>query len=302
MGFAFILPTYSFAEYEFSVDWFSPSRPLFEKHLLSLAEKGQPVRYLEIGILEGRSFLWVIDNIMTNPKSKAVGIDLFDSAKIEARFNKNLASSKYPDRAEIHKGDSQDVMRKLDIEQFDYIYVDGGHTAFEAINDLVQAFRLAKPNGLIVVDDYSLFEKELPVFLRPQIAVDSFLKSYRTKVEVVDIQRHKVETSKNEKPVPWGVVIKKLENPCDRVKVNFRAEGMVYNQCTRLSDSSYYLWTEQKVYAESKSIELSKNEIKRIEKYLKSLAQLDPLDAPVTPNFLKNIMARGLNLSDVQKQ
>ena len=302
IGFVLNLPFFSNAQYEFSVDWFSPSKPLFEKHLLGLADKGQPVRYLEIGILEGRSFLWVIDNIMTNPQSKAVGIDLFDSTNIEKRFRKNLANSKHPDRVEIYKGNSQEVMRKLEIEQFDYIYVDAGHTAYEALNDLVQAFRLAKPNGLIVVDDYSLFKEELPVFLRPQIAVDSFLKSYRTKVEVIDKQSIKVEDSKNKNAVPWGIVIKKLINPCDQVKVNFKTEGMVYNQCTRLTDNSYYLWTEQKIYFDSKSIELSKNEIKRTEKFLKSVGLLAPLEAPVFPDFLKKIMARGVQLPVTQNQ
>ena len=56
--------------YNFSTDWFSMNIPLWKKLLKEF--KGKPgVNYLEIGLFEGRSFFWMLENILTHPTSTA---------------------------------------------------------------------------------------------------------------------------------------------------------------------------------------------------------------------------------------
>ena len=54
-------------DYDSSEDWFSHNIPQFEPFLGHL--KGKPCRLLEIGTYEGRSALWLAENIATHPLS-----------------------------------------------------------------------------------------------------------------------------------------------------------------------------------------------------------------------------------------
>ncbi|MGZ6208476.1 MAG: hypothetical protein ACXWMS_13095, partial [Syntrophales bacterium] len=65
------------AKYTFTSDWFTHNIPSWTVILNDM--KGKPnLTYLEVGPYEGRSFLWVMDNILTHPSSKAIAIDTFD--------------------------------------------------------------------------------------------------------------------------------------------------------------------------------------------------------------------------------
>ena len=67
------------------------------------------------------------------------------------------------------------------------------------------SFQLLKTDGILIFDDYRWFEDRLPEELRPRIAVDSFITSYRNALEVV----HR----------GYQVFIKKRRNPCDRFPI-----------------------------------------------------------------------------------
>jgi len=62
--------------YKFSVDWFTHNVPQWQRTLGPL--KGKPkINYLEIGVCEGRSLIWVLENILTHPTAKATCVDIF---------------------------------------------------------------------------------------------------------------------------------------------------------------------------------------------------------------------------------
>ena len=67
-------------EYDFSLDntfsGFIIQIPTWGKVLGPL--KGKPdIHYLEIGVNQGRSAIWMLENILTHPTAKLTGIDLF---------------------------------------------------------------------------------------------------------------------------------------------------------------------------------------------------------------------------------
>jgi len=104
-------------DYEFTADWFWPSVRKWE---LLLAEfKGQPnLSYLEVGPFEGRSFYWVLDNILTHPSTRATAIDVFETGSsayylgdFEARFRKNARISGREKDITIIKGYSKEALR-----------------------------------------------------------------------------------------------------------------------------------------------------------------------------------------------
>jgi len=61
-------------DYTFSQDWFTYNIPIWEKALADYKDK-PGINYLEIGVFEGMSVLWMLENILTHPTAKVTGID-----------------------------------------------------------------------------------------------------------------------------------------------------------------------------------------------------------------------------------
>lgn len=150
------------ADYEFTMPWFRSHPGIWKKALADYIGKPN-VRYLEIGLFEGGSAFWMLENVLTHPTSKLVGIDPFeDTRSYEAkfattypeRFKQNLAKSGAKSRVELIQGFSQLEMRKMENDQFDIIYIDGAHEFEDALEDVILAWRLLKKGGILIIDDF----------------------------------------------------------------------------------------------------------------------------------------------------
>lgn len=165
--------------------------PIWEK--LLLPHLGDVRSYLEIGISEGLSMLWVLEHLLAGKEGAfADGVDPYWPARNfgshieEAKQRRvicaqNLAlwagmpRPEYPQipsmffRVEgVEGGGTRAVYPecRLHIEssesflvaaraaqQYDLIYVDGNHNASDALLDVVLCWRLLKVGGVMVVDD-----------------------------------------------------------------------------------------------------------------------------------------------------
>jgi predicted O-methyltransferase YrrM len=65
---------------------------------------------------------------------------------------KDFVDARYPGRHELIVGDSRETVPRHG-GGFDLVYVDGGHEYEIATADIANARGLAKPGGLVVVDD-----------------------------------------------------------------------------------------------------------------------------------------------------
>src|SRR5262249_23285982 len=136
--------------------------PVWDKALARY--KGKPgVNYLEVGIFEGQSLLWMIEHVLTHPTARATGIDPFadpfytrKSSTYKQTFYSNLKASGYEEKARIIEGYSQTELRKLPLESFDIIYIDGSHDAADVLEDGMLSWRLLKDGGVLIFDDYRL--------------------------------------------------------------------------------------------------------------------------------------------------
>lgn len=179
--------------YRFDSDWFSANTPKWEKHLGHLRSQ-RGLAYLEIGPYQGQSFFWVVDNFLKDPTSRATAIDIFAKGAsthygddYETVFRSNLALSGASERVTVIKGRSQVELRRLPLESFDLIYIDGSHATRDVLTDLVLSWDLLVQGGFLVLDDYLWrARKRWPENLRPQFAIDSFITAYAKEVEIVD--------------------------------------------------------------------------------------------------------------------
>ncbi len=148
---------------------------------------GRPgLRYLEVGVFEGSSFTWMLDNVLTAPDAQATAVDIFyaDAIPYEATFRANVARSPGAAKATILKGDSALVLRTLPLGAFDIIYIDGGHGQRPLFLDLANAWMLLAPNGMLILDDYGL-GPNLPDELRPKPIIDAFMSAVAFESDVM---------------------------------------------------------------------------------------------------------------------
>lgn len=190
--------------YVFYEGWHLTKMHDWENHLQHL--RGKPdVHGLEIGSYEGMSAIWALQNILTHPSSTITCIDIFDDKKIEDRFDRNVAATGTPEKIIKVKGPSEHMIRMLDINKFDYVYIDGCHLPKWALSDAVMSWETLKPGGLMIFDDYTHIDAR-PAHIRftrinfiddylwnkrgqyrdsPRPAIDAFLKIYAPYYEIV---------------------------------------------------------------------------------------------------------------------
>lgn len=148
---------------------------------------GRPnLRFLEIGCFEGRTTLWLIENILTDPSSVIEVVDTFAGnwefaeQQIEGdswgRFRRNLNDHLASGKVVVHWGRSADILPTLS-GPFDFIYVDGSHFAADVLTDAVLAWPLLKEDGLLCFDDYQ-WGRGAPEWQTPRPAILSFARCY----------------------------------------------------------------------------------------------------------------------------
>jgi predicted O-methyltransferase YrrM len=174
-------------------NWFTHyAEGYFARHLSGLA--GRPhLRFLQIGAFTGDASVWLLDNILTGEDSLLVDVDTwrgsgepehepFDWADVEAAYDRAVAN-----RALKHRGSSAAFFREATTALYDFIYVDGDHTAAGVLADAVHGFNHLVIGGLMAFDDYRWKpEPDAPPHLAPALAIDAFTTCYRDRLEIVE--------------------------------------------------------------------------------------------------------------------
>lgn len=139
---------------DFQENWFEHNIPHWQQWLGSFA--GKPgVRALEIGSFEGRSTLWLCQNILTAADSRIDCVDFFAPDPVYGDYHARFVENTADHRGKIREfaGPSFDMLRKVD-GPYDIVYVDGWHTAFGAMADGLMCWPLLKVGGVMIFDDY----------------------------------------------------------------------------------------------------------------------------------------------------
>lgn len=175
-------------DYSFTTDWFSSHMPVWKRVLAAYVGKPS-VEYLEVGLYEGMSALWMLDNVLTNETAHLTGIDPF-LGDYEQTFAENLEQSGSSQKATVIKGFSQLVLRKLTPNSYDIIYIDGSHATKDVLEDAVLSWRLLKQGGILIFDDYVWiglgFHCEFDAAGDyPKPAIDAFATCFSDEIEVI---------------------------------------------------------------------------------------------------------------------
>ena len=180
-------------KYIFTNDWFQHNIESWNVLLQEYVGK-ENLCFLEIGSYQGMSTAWLMEHVLTHPSSKMYCMDTFEGsvehspsqkADLFAIFKYNTAY--FGDRIKVLCGYSQKLMRDASsLPMFDFVYIDGDHSAASVLEDAVLSFAHLKKGGLLIFDDYAWtgMPREQD---RPKMAIDAFVAIYADKLTVVNV-------------------------------------------------------------------------------------------------------------------
>ena len=186
--------------YKFTQDWFSWAPPVWEQLIEHLPGKPGERNFLEIGSFEGRSMVWIAENMMQKDEILQC-IDTWDGGEehsngemdgAEERFdyNRSLALTGRNITIDKYKGTSTQhlahwlVENPKDHPTFAFIYIDGSHIAKDVLTDATMAWPLLVQGGIMVFDDY-LWGDARDILHRPKPAIDAFVNIFSEEIEMI---------------------------------------------------------------------------------------------------------------------
>ncbi len=187
--------------YKFTEHWTAYTEQVWPQILPEWLVARPPCNFLEIGSYEGRSAVWLVENLM-RANDVLYCVDTWeggeehagtDMAVVKHRFDSNirLAISKrefHPGQVVAQRGKSCDVLPgHIAVgRKFDFVYVDGSHRAVDVLSDAVMSWQLLAPGGILIFDDYLWGDAADPLS-RPKTAIDAFINIYGPQLRVVYI-------------------------------------------------------------------------------------------------------------------
>ena len=179
-------------------DWFSPNISVWQ-HVFADADR--PSTALEIGAFEGRSTVWIGENLLASG-GELVVVDHWnggeehesvDMTAVQARFEANITTllDRHPEiEVRILREPSVRALARLLSEDragsFDFIYVDASHEAPDVLSDATLAYALLRVGGLLAFDDYAWREFE-DANHNPKVAIDAFANVFWNRLTLVNI-------------------------------------------------------------------------------------------------------------------
>ena len=146
----------------------------------------RPKVFLEVGVFHGVTARNVCELLYTlhGKDFKYIGLDLFeenleskDEVIPNTKFSNPLKTiyfkfikrqdpyskkavedllKKYKNNFSLIKGNSNDILKKIDMSKIDFVFLDGGHDYSTVINDLNCCKEVIENNGTVLCDDYDL--------------------------------------------------------------------------------------------------------------------------------------------------
>ena len=175
-----------------------------------MGQRPKPKCFLEIGVFHGvtaRNVCELLHNIHKE-NFKYIGLDLFGESSENSnevipntKFNNPLKRiyfeyilrqdpysveavayllKKFKENTHLIKGNSNLLLKKIDMSKIDYVFLDGGH-AYETVkNDLYYSKSVLDNDGTILCDDYNL--SQAPGVKK---AIDEFVKNNNCKSKII---------------------------------------------------------------------------------------------------------------------
>jgi predicted O-methyltransferase YrrM len=160
---------------KFTADWFSNNIPNFEKCMAAAPERRN---FLEIGSYEGMSACWLLANGLEEGGYLTCIDPFFNDMRPVFESNTREAIRGNQVVSTMQMTSYQGLAQLIGMKQaYDFIYIDGNHTAYDTLSDACMSWGLLKQGGVMLFDDYEWNKYPEPQ-LNPKIGIDAFLNSF----------------------------------------------------------------------------------------------------------------------------
>ena len=186
--------------------------------LLDLINEKKPKNFLEVGVFCGVTSRNICEKLNEIHKGNFTftGIDLFGKNQtsnlkekkpqyiLNQKFSnpikniyynfilrENLNSKKsvesflgkFKNKINLIQGDSNEVLKSIDLSKIDFAFIDGGHSYETTYNDIEIIYKSMKNrNGMIVCDDY----QDASYIIEVKKAIDDFANENNLKFNVIE--------------------------------------------------------------------------------------------------------------------
>jgi predicted O-methyltransferase YrrM len=186
-------------QYTFTQDWFSSTLPAWQSIQQQQGwDATTPITVVEVGSFEGRSSCWIADNLLLHPDAHLYCLDTFAGSmehtaqeveQLYDRFMHNIQATGKRDQITVLVGRSDDQLIELIRQQVqaDLIYIDGSHMAQDVLVDAVLAWKMLKPGGVMIFDDYTWVIDAENMHKNPKIAIDSLVNVFFSSIEFIEV-------------------------------------------------------------------------------------------------------------------
>ncbi len=177
-------------------------------------EQKKPKFFLEVGVFHGVTARNVCELLYQIHKDdfKYIGLDLFEKShenESEIIPNTNFSNplkkiyfkyikrqdpysleavkdllKKFEKNVHLITGNSNKILKKIDMSKIEYVFLDGGHDYDTVKNDLDNCIQVIKNQGTVLCDDYNL--SYAPGVKK---AIDEFVKTHNFKCEILHFSR-----------------------------------------------------------------------------------------------------------------
>ena len=191
--------------------------PKWGSKLIELISQKKPNHFLEIGVFCGVTSRNICEflNLIHRGNFTYTGIDLFgdeneDNNEMKPNYiqhqkfsnplkhiyynmilkeNLNTLESvkeflkKFDKKVNLYKGNSNKVLKNLNIKKIDFAFIDGGHSYKTTLNDLEIVYQNMKgKKGTIVCDDY----QDASYITDVKKAIDDYVKKEGLSLRIID--------------------------------------------------------------------------------------------------------------------
>lgn len=170
------------SDWEFHFDWFSRNLQCWTEDLAPLMRRKKN-RILEVGCMEGFSTCWLIEKFLRDSGGSITCVDIFGYLPTFRTFKANIDRTGKRNQVTIKKGDSRKILRKLPLDSYDFIYLDGSHVPGDVLEDLALSWGLLKTGGILIIDDYLMPAPAGEASVKE--VVDLFVSSHMTGLDVI---------------------------------------------------------------------------------------------------------------------
>ena len=155
---------------QFTRGWFrARNLSTFREHLYP-KWAGKPIIYLELGVFEGMSLLWMFQHILTHPESRAVAVDPWlMTSKMTSQAMEQVMGRAYHNlnfvagtRCHIVRANSVEALTRMSHrggflgitrKSVDVCMIDGDHNAGAVLDDARWVLPLMKKGSWLLFDD-----------------------------------------------------------------------------------------------------------------------------------------------------